>query len=352
MRWVIVACLLCLGVTASTASETNWGTWAEEVRKQHPLAGSIYRTSLTTPLIMSGSSRTDAMAVGKLFHALPPDGGGPLVPAGIALLGEVHDNPEHHRVRAWMIENTARLVRPWRPAIVFEQIRADQQPALDQFKAFAEAGGGASAVDELFRLLEWDKTGWPPARIYRPLLAATLAAKLPIATGDPPRDRVRAVARSGLSVVPPEERARLRLDSPMPPALLYALRQDLVDGHCGVLSGETVARMAAAQRYRDAHLADALLAAAERDRDGFAILIAGNGHVRSDRGVPWHIRLRAPEKMLVSSYLLVEVEEGKTDPEAYVPRDPEGKPAADLMIFTPRAERVDPCEAMRKMKRP
>jgi uncharacterized iron-regulated protein len=347
MQRVILCCLLCLGVTAAAAGEPNWGTWAEEVRKQHPLAGSFYWAAARAPM-WSGTS--DIIVPGKLFRPRAPDGRGLLVPPGIALLGEVHDNPAHHRLRAWMIENTAKLVRPWRPAIVFEQIRVDQRPALDQFRSLAETEGRA-VVDDLFRLLEWDKSGWPPAQIYRPLLAAARAAKLPITAGDPPRDRVRAIARSGLSVVPPEEHARLRLGSPMPPALLDALRQDLFDGHCGVLSAETVDRMAAAQRYRDAHLADALLASADQDRDGFGILIAGNGHVRSDRGVPWHIRLRAPERMLVSSYLLVEVEEDKTDPEAYVPRDPEGKPAADVLIFTPRAERGDPCEKMRKSKR-
>jgi uncharacterized iron-regulated protein len=347
-RWVIAAYLLCAGVTAGAASEIYWGTWAEEARKLHPLAGSFYRTALTAPLMWSGTS--DIMVVGKLFRPRPPDGRGPVVPAGIALLGEVHDNPTHHRLRAWMIENTAKLVRPWRPAMVFEQIRADQQPVLDRFTALGEPGRGFAGADELFRLLEWDKSGWPPAQIYRPLLEAALAAKLPMMAGDPPRDRVRAVARSDLSVVPPEEHSRLRLDSSMPPALLDALRRDLVDGHCGVLSAEIVERMSAAQRYRDAHLADALLTAAERGRDGFAILIAGNGHVRSDRGVPWHIRQRVP-KSQVTSVVIVEVEEGKTDPELYVPRDPEGKPAADLVIFTPRAERGDPCEAMRKMKR-
>jgi hypothetical protein len=69
--------------------------------------------------------------------------------------------------------------------------------------------------------------------------------------------------------------------------------------------------------------------------------------------VPWHLRLRASQEHLLGAftYLLLEVEEGKTDPEAYVPRDPEGKAAAGLIIFTPRAERSDPCEAMRKMKR-
>jgi hypothetical protein len=63
--------------------------------------------------------------------------------------------------------------------------------------------------------------------------------------------------------------------------------------------------------------------------------------------VPWHIWQRAPRTPVISA-VLVEVEDGKTDPTAYMPRDPDGKPAADLLIFTPRAERADPCEKFRK----
>ena len=46
--------------------------------------------------------------------------------------------------------------------------------------------------------------------------------------------------------------------------------------------------------------------------------------------------------------MMLEVEDGKIDPAAYVPRDPDGNPAVDFMIFTPRAERPDPCESLRQ----
>jgi uncharacterized iron-regulated protein len=332
MRGVIVACLLSLGLTPGLASEPNWGTWAEEVRKQHPLAGSIYDPRSNR--FVAFPSEKDL----SLFN-LPTT-------TRYLLLGEVHDNPIHHQLRAWLIGLLKSPPLAGRPGIVFEQIRADQTAALDQFKALAAAGGGTA--DELLRLLEWDKSGWPPAQIYKPLFEAALAARLPIYAGDPPRGRVRAIARGGLSSLPPEERARLRLDEPMPAPLLDALRKELAGSHCGLLPAEAVEGMAAAQRYHDAHLADAFLAAA--GRHGSAILITGNGHARKDRGVPWHLELRAA-RIAVTTFLLIEVEEGKTDPKLYLPRDPEGKPAADLVIFTPRAERGDPCEAMRKMKR-
>jgi len=367
MRWVAITCLLCLGLTAGAASERDWGKWAEEVRKQHPLAGTFYVASSD----IWGSDRRlypiSAKFQGFLWFPMVLGKRG-----GFLLFGEVHDNPVHHQLRAWLINLHAKPRREWRPGVVFEQIRADQKVALDRFKALAETGSGAA--DDLFQLLEWDKSGWPRAQIYKPLFEVVLAAKLPIYAGDPPRGAVRAIARGGLSALPPEERARLRLDEPMPAPLLDSLRKELADGHCGLLTAEAVENMAAAQRYRDAHLADALLSAAERyhqaavarGEDPFmwaliphqpAILVAGNGHLRKDRGVPWHLRLRAPSEVAATflaaatTFLLVEVVEGKTDPELYMPRDPAGKPAADLLIFTPRAERADPCEAMRKMKR-
>ena len=153
------------------------------------------------------------------------------------------------------------------------------------------------------------------------------------------------MARSGLLQIAPEEQARLGLDRPMPAPLADALRRELVESHCGALPPQALGGMAAAQRYRDAHMADALVGAAQRH--GSAILIAGNGHVRADRGVPWHIRQRAPGTP-VTTVLLMEVLDGQTEPADYVVRDPEGRPAADFIILTPRAERADPCEALRK----
>jgi uncharacterized iron-regulated protein len=374
----MVACLLCFGVTAGSASEPNWGTWAAEVSKLHPLAGSFYSPRLDEKAIArikkSQSDARDGKAFlrmefreleavrfdsglqdnktgeGWLYRPRPSDRSARLVVLGgilpILLLGEVHDNPMHHQLRAWLIaQPECRFgCKPASEAVVFEQIRADQQPTLDRFKALAETGGGTA--EDLFRLLEWDKSGWPPAAIYKPLVETVVAAKIPIFAGNLPLERIRAVARGG--PIPPEDRERLKLDSRMPAALAEALNRELADSHCGALPAEAMGGLAAAQRYRDAHLADALLTA--QKRHGFAILIAGNGHVRSDRGVPWHIRERA-RWTSVTSVMFLEVEEDKTDPEAYVPRDPVGKPAADLLIFTPRAERADPCEAMRKMKR-
>ena len=322
----VALCTCLLAATAGAAAQSDWRTWAEAAGTQHPLAGRVYDVA---------SAKLSEPADGPF--ALPPD--------GLVLLGEVHDNPAHHRLRGWLIAGALRAQPDRRPAVVFEQIRADQQAALDQFKALHEQCCRLTTAVDLLRLLDWDKSGWPPAEMYRPLFEAVVAGGLPIVPGDLPRDRVRAVARGGLDALAGEERERLRLDSALPGALADALRQELEESHCGALPPQALGGMAVAQRYRDAHMADALLAAAQRH--GSAILIAGNGHVRTDRGVPWHLRQRAPGTP-VTAVLLVEVEDGRTEPADYVPRDPDGHPAADRIVFTPRAERGDPCESLRK----
>jgi hypothetical protein len=79
-----------------------------------------------------------------------------------------------------------------------------------------------------------------------------------------------------------------------------------------------------------------------------AVLIAGNGHIRRDRGVAWHLERRGAKTEAIVSIALIEVEEGKTDAEAFLPKDPAGKPAVDFVWFTPRPARPDPCEQLRR----
>jgi uncharacterized iron-regulated protein len=344
MRALILCCLAWLGAATAAADEPDWRSWAMEARKRHTLAGQAYDAHRGK--LIDLSDETVSLRPDRTIHV---EGGSFLyLPEGIVLLGEVHDNPVHHQLRAWLIVQTARSRPHWRPAAVFEHIRADQQPALDQFKTLGEQCCRLTTAADLLALLQWEKSGWPPAEIFRPLFDAVIAGRLPIYPGDPPRDRVRAVARGGAEALGADERAWLGLDVVLPPALAAALERELLDSHCGALPAKAIPGMALAQRYRDAHLAGALMSAAALH--GAAILIAGNGHVRSDRGVPWHIRQRKPDTR-ITSVVLAEVEGGKTDPAAYVPRDPEGRPAADLLIFTLKAERPDPCVGLLKSRK-
>lgn len=257
----------------------------------------------------------------------------------IALVGEIHDNAQHHKLRARQIEPISMR------SIVFEQLRTDQQPAIDAFMAQPKE---SRTLDAFLKAVDWEKSGWSKYD-YRTLFQAVLDAGLPIYAGDAPRDLIRKAAKEGAAAIPADEQKRLGLDVPLDPSLHDASLTEIEASHCGMLPKSAFGGMAFAQRVRDATLADVALKAFERH--GAVTVFAGNGHVRADRGVAWYVRARAAN-VPVQSTMLVEVEDGKTDADAYVPRGPDLKPAVDYVIFTPRAERGDPCEAFRKPMQP
>lgn len=265
----------------------------------------------------------------------------------LLLLGEIHDNPEHHLFRAGLIDAVTgpnAFGRTAHPAVVAEHIRADQAVALEAF-ANRPAAPADQMADLLFEHLDWPRSGWPAASNFKPLYAAIIEARLPILPGDAARDRIRTLARGGSAALAPDEGARLGFGHDWTAPLARALADEIKGSHCGMLPDAAIPGMSFAQRYRDAHLADAMIAAAERH--GGAILLAGNGHVRTDRGVPWYLRHRTGSRPILA-VMLAEVEDGSTDPARYAPRDPAGRPAVDVIVFTPRARRDDPCEKMRE----
>ena len=225
-------------------------------------------------------------------------------------------------------------------SIVMEQIRADQFAGLDKIKEIVERGFESTSMDGVLTALEWDKSGWSNYQ-YEPLIRAILLSRRPVYAGDPSRDSIKSVAKEGSSALVEADVKRLKLNVPLGEKLEAAAAAELATAHCqGGSNRSGLANMAVAQRYRDAHMADAVAMAMEKHRS--ALLFAGNEHVRSDRGVPWYLRQSAPGKK-ITSVMLVEVEKDKVDVEAYVPKDPDGKPAADYIIFTPPAERSNPC---------
>jgi uncharacterized iron-regulated protein len=264
----------------------------------------------------------------------------------VVVLGEIHDNPYHHRLRAALLNAFEELKLSGRVksengrSVIVEQLTVDQQPMIDQHAAT----DAARQVDDFLKAIDWSSSGWAKHE-YRPLFDAALAAKMPIYAGDVPKSIIRQAAKQGETAIAPEERARLKLDVPLPANQQDAVLTELEASHCGMMPKTAFTGMAFAQRLRDATLADVALKA--HAAHGSAIVMAGNGHVRGDRGIAWYIRQREPNIKVVT-VALVEVEDGKTDPAAYVPRDPEGKPAVDYVVFTPKNVRPDPCAAFVK----
>ncbi len=262
-----------------------------------------------------------------------------IVAGGAVLFGEVHDNPLHHDLRSRMgMSNYA--------SVVMEQISTDKSEALDTFWRETSKNYQDGDIDKLKSLVDWQSGGWSKYN-YDPLFLAILKGAQPIFAGDAPLETVKALAKSGESGIAAEDKTRLALDKPLGEKLDAASLSEIETAHCNAMPKEALGGMAFAQRYRDATLADGVLTAISKR--GSTLLIAGNGHVRKDRGVVWYLGQRKPD-LKTLSIQLIEVEEGKTEPGAYSPVDPAGNAAADYVIFTPRAERTDPCEAMKAKK--
>ena len=214
---------------------------------------------------------------------------------GVVLLGEVHDNPQHHLVRAdilWPRWDDGAPAGDARPAAVFEHIRADQKDSIALFYEQASRSRRLWTAADLLDTLGWKDSGWPAAEIFHPLYDGALWGKMPILAGDPPRERIKGLAKGDSSGLGEADLALIKLTEELPQPQVDALSGELVGSHCGVMPASAFGSMNLAQRYRDAHLARALVDAAVAN--GAAFLLAGNGHVRTDRAVPWYVRRMAP----------------------------------------------------------
>lgn len=268
---------------------------------------------------------------------------------GFVLLGEVHDNDHHHRLRAAILARSGTAAAP----VVFEQLTAEQRPALAPFAESPRPGSPVRRIDEFLTAAAWDRSAWAKQADYKPLFEAVLSSGRTIHAGDPGRAAMMRSAREGSSGVPVEERRRFGLEASLGEDLDKASLAEIEEAHCGLMPKEALGGMAYAQRYRDGHLADAVVSAAGQ---GGAVLIAGNGHVRSDRGVPWYLAQIAPGRPVLA-VIFTETGDAARAPLDYVPSGPGGTPAADWIVLTPSNPKrdPDPCAGLRaafeKMKK-
>ncbi|MEL7232428.1 MAG: ChaN family lipoprotein [Pseudomonadota bacterium] len=239
--------------------------------------------------------------------------------ADIIILGERHDNPEHHRLQAEIIDQIDAK------GIAFEMVPEDIEDALNS----ARADGATS--DNLRNLLNWDRSGWPDWEMYAPIFTAEPTAY--IAGGEIDRTKAREAIASGAASQFDEAQA-FGLDQPLPTTAQADLVQELIDSHCGMIPADVAETMVEAQRLRDASFAEASLRALEKG-GAPVVLITGSGHARLDRGVPLYLKTAAPDLNVVSVGL---TEPGETTDGLY-----------DFVIETEAVEREDPCAAFKAM---
>jgi len=291
--------------------------WSAPLRRDHPLVGRI--------LDVRARRWVDQAALDAA-----------LARADVAVLGEVHDNPDHHLLQAREIRAVAAAGRA--PALALEMINTPMQERLTA----AQAAPGATA-DTVAAAVEWSKSGWPDFALYRPILQEALASRLPLVAANLSRATAREMMKRGLEALPEDVRGWMARAPEPTPAELEQMRKEMAREHCGEMPEELVRPLVQAQRARDAELA-ARTAAAAGERG--ALLVAGDGHARRDRGVPaWLVR-EAPRRTVVAVGHL-EVEAGRQHPDDYA-ADYGGTLPFDFIVFTPAAAREDPCLQLKK----
>ncbi len=294
--------------------------WVSAHARGHPLAGRIWQP-LTNRFV------TPEAAVAEIGQAR------------FVLLGEKHDNPDHHRIQAWLV---ARMIAAGRrPAVAFEMFTADQQAVLDEHLSAQpkDAAGIGAAVN-------WAESGWPDWEHYQPIAQAALDGGAAILAASLPRPLLRRLSRQGISVLGEERVVALGLDRPLPEDLVAPLREEIALSHCGQLPESMIEPMVTVMTARDALMAEVLRRGATLPGHDGAVLITGKGHARNDFGVPFHLRRwvrRNGGNATIVSLGLIEVAEGLTEPAAYAEYLGARDLSFDFVWFTPIADPEDPC---------
>lgn len=248
-----------------------------------------------------------------IIETIDPDDLAKLDAAQVVLLGERHDNPDHHKVQAQMVER----LKP--SAIVFEMLTESQVDAITY-----ENRGSEAALEDA---LNWAESGWPDFAMYYPVFAAAPEARIYGAQLD--REIARDAIRDGVETVFGTDAELYGLTEPLDENEQSSREELQAVAHCNKLPEDMLPAMVDVQRMRDAVLARTTLAALN-ETGGPVVVITGNGHARKDWGVPVFLRAIEPDLALVS------LGQGEDD------SPPVGK--FDVILSSPAPEREDPCE--------
>lgn len=304
---------LLLVLVALAACGSPQYEWQHQAVRAHPLVGGIWDPAAGRYLSEEELAKR-------------------LAAADFVILGEKHDNADHHRLQARLLRAMAAAGR--RPVVGFEMLTADQGAALARHlkERPEDAAGLGDAVG-------WKERGWPPWALYRPVAEAALENGLRLVAAGLAPDLAMAVGREGFGVLDAALVARTGLDRPLEAAIEAAMRDELRLSHCDKLPPAMLPAMVRVQRARDAVMADTLARAAGADG---GVLITGAGHARRDWGTPAYLARLRPEATRFA-LAFIEVERKWRTPRAYAGHYGTTALPFDAVVFTSRVDTKDPC---------
>ncbi len=231
-----------------------------------------------------------------------------VTPTPVLLLGEQHDAAEHQALQRDVVLALAR--RDQLGAVVMEM--AEQGRSTQ---------GLPSSADEarVREALGWtDQSGWPWP-VYGPVVMAAVRSGVPVMGGNLPRAQMRGAM------------GQADLDSTVSERVLQRQRDGIRESHCGLLPESQIAPMTRIQLARDRTLAQTAAQAVVPGKT--VLLVAGNGHVREDLGVPLHLPASVGHKVVMA--------------QAGAPKDADAAPA-DAIWQTPAQPPRDHCAELKQ----
>ncbi|WP_271409201.1 ChaN family lipoprotein [Pseudomonas sp. Q1-7] len=226
------------------------------------------------------------------------------------LVGEQHDNPDHHTLQLWLLQ--ALEARREQGSLLLEMLDPEQQAKVDAVRQ-------GPLPSDLPQALAWQKNwNWT---LYGPIVRHALAQPYPLLAANLDRSEIRRIYKAPPLLQGPRSTAD---------AVRGPLLEQIRESHCGLLPESQMPAMLAVQQQRDRRMAERLLAA-----PGPALLFAGAFHVRRDLGVPLHLAdLGRPE----GNAVLILSEVGK----------PVERGAADYVWYTAALPPIDHCAGLRR----
>lgn len=234
-----------------------------------------------------------------------------LTKAPRVVVGEQHDNRDHHALQLWLLQALAG--QRAQGSLLLEMLTPSQQPRVDAVRRLP------NLPKDLPGALDWSP-GWDWT-LYGPVVEFALAQHYPLLAANLDAAEIQRVYRQAPDLSGTRANAVAVKD-----ALLGQIRES----HCGLLPESQMPAMLAVQQQRDRRMAERLLSAPTP-----ALLFAGAWHGRKDVAVPLHtLDLGADEAPTV----LILAEEGSDVTSTM----------ADYVWYTPATPPQDYCAQMRE----
>jgi uncharacterized iron-regulated protein len=208
-----------------------------------------------------------------------------LAKRGVVLLGETHDQAEHHR---WQLHTIAALFSH-RPDIVigFEMFPRRVQPVLDRWSK------GELNETTFLREVDWPQIWGFAEELYLPLFHFARMHRLPMLALNIDRATNRQVAAQGLASVPSTEREGV--GDPAPASSSYRdrlfewFKKHPAASQDARVASERFERFVCAQQFWDRAMAEAIAEARHNGLRPLVIGIMGSGHIEYGEGVPYQL---------------------------------------------------------------